>query len=133
MTQGASTTPWETTLLTNCMEDRPFRRADKKLMLLLLTLEATTCALQYEGSSTIYVADKELASRLDNRKVRWGSVKDPAFRALRKVFRLVHTRIPYKHLDAVSRVTLDQDQDVVHKESWLAEQVAAAREMDDAH
>ena len=87
-------------------------------MLALLTLEATTCAIQYEGPRTIYVADKELASRLDNRQVHWGSVKDPASRILRKVFRLTHTRIRYKHHEAVNRVTPDPDQDMVHQGSW---------------
>ena len=46
-------------------------------MLALMTLEATTHTLMHESPCTIYVTDKELAERLDNRRVRWGNVKDP--------------------------------------------------------
>ena len=91
-------------------------------MLALMALEATTHALQYDGPSTIYVADKELAERLDNRRVRWGSVKDPATRVLRKVVRITHARIRYKHHEAVNRVGPDPEQDAVHQGCWLAGQ-----------
>ena len=47
VSQETSTSPWETTLLSNCTEGHPFWRTDKRLMLALLALEATTCALQY--------------------------------------------------------------------------------------
>ena len=59
-------TPWETMVLRNRTDDSPHRRAEKPLMLALLALEATTLAMQYDGPSTIYLADKELAERLDN-------------------------------------------------------------------
>ena len=100
-------------------------------MLALLALEATTLALQYDGPSTIYLADKELAERLDNRRVRWGSVRDPASRVLRKVFRLAHERIRYRHHEAVNRVDPDPEQDAVHQGCWLAGQVAAGRPMEE--
>ena len=100
-------------------------------MLALLALEATTRALQYDGPSTIYLADKELAERLDNRRVRWGSVRDPASRVLRKVYRITHARIQYKHHEAVNRVGPDPEQDAVHQGCWLAGQVAAGRAMEE--
>ena len=98
-------------------------------MLALMALEATTHALQYEGPSTIYVADKELAERSDNRRVRWGSVIVPASRVLRKVFHITHVRIRYKHHEAVNQVGPDPEQDAVHKGCWLAGQVAAVHAM----
>ena len=85
--------------------------------------------MQYEGRSTVYLADKELAQRLDDIRVRWGSVRDPASRVLRKVFRLTHARIRYRHHEAVNRVAPDLDQDAVHQGCWLAGQVAADRPM----
>ena len=57
-------------MLGNLMEENPFGRADKALMLALLSLEATAHALHYEGPSTMYVSDRELADRLDIRRVR---------------------------------------------------------------
>ena len=96
-----------------------------------MAFEATTHALQFEGPSTIYVADKELAERLDNRRVRWGSVKDSASRVLRKVFRTTRTRIRYKHHEAVNRVGPDPEQDAVHQGCWLAGQESTARAMDE--
>ena len=128
---GATLTPWETMVLSNHTDDCPHRRAEKPLMLALLALEATTLALQYDGPSTIYLADKELAERLDNRWVRWGSVRDPASRVLRKVFRIAHGRIKYKHHEAVNRVGPDPEQDAVHQGCWLAGQVAAGRAMEE--
>ena len=89
---GRQPDPWVTMAHSNHTEGSPHQRADKPLMLTLMALEATTHALQYEGPSTIYVADKELAGRLDDIRVKWGSVKDPASRVLRKVFRITHMR-----------------------------------------
>ena len=85
--------PWEATPLSNRMQGEPFGRADKALMLALLALEATSHALQYEGPSTIYVSHSDLTSHLDNKRVEWGSVNDPATRVLRKVYRLAAGRI----------------------------------------
>ena len=111
------------------MEGNPFGRADKPLMLALLALEATTHALLYEGPSTIYVSDSKLAGKLDNRQVKWGSVKDPATRVLRKVHRMAASRIKYKHQEAVDRMAPDPDEDTIHLGVWLAGQVAAGRPM----
>ena len=100
-------------------------------MLAMMALEATTHALQYDGPSTIYVADKELAGWLDNIRVKWGSVKDPASRVLRMVFRKTHARIRYEHHEAINRVGPDPEQDVVHQGCWLAGQVAAGQAMEE--
>ena len=56
-------------------------------------------------------------------------MRDPSSRVLRKVFRLAHTRIRYRHHEAVTRVAPDPDQDAVHQGCWLAGQVAADRAM----
>ena len=96
-------------------------------MLALLALEATTHALQYEGLSTIYASDSALVSKLDNRQVKWGSVKDPATRVLRKVYRMAAGRIKYKHHETVDRMAPDPDKDAIHQGVWLAGQVAAGR------
>ena len=111
------------------MDGDPFGRADKALMLALLALEATSHTLQYEGPSTIYVSDSDLASRLYNRRVKWGSAKDLASRVLREVFRLAAGRIRYKHHEAVDLVAPDPDKNAIHQGLWLAGQVAAGRPM----
>ena len=90
---GETTLPWETTSLSNRMAGDQFSRADKPLMLALLALEATTHALLHEGPSTIYVSDRLLAEKLDQKQVKWSSVKDPASRVLRKVYRMAANRI----------------------------------------
>ena len=90
---GETVLPWELASLGNKMEGKSFRTADKPLMLALLALEATTKALLHEGPSTIYVSDRVLAEKLDNRQVKWGSVKDPATRVPRKVYRMAAARI----------------------------------------
>ena len=91
---GETMVPWESTSFCNRMDGDPFGKADKPLMLALLALEATSHALQYEGPSTIYVSDSDLASRLDNWQVKWGIMK-PATRVLRKVYCLAADRIRY--------------------------------------
>ena len=55
--------PWEAMMLSNHTVDSPHRRTEKPLMLALMALEATSRALQYDGPSTIYVADMEIAER----------------------------------------------------------------------
>ena len=67
---GETTVPWETPSLSNRMDGDPFGRADEALMLALLALEATFHALQHEGPSAIFVPDRNVASRLNNRRVR---------------------------------------------------------------
>ena len=101
---GEVTISWDTTSRSNQIEGKPFGRADKALMLALLALEAMAHAVQYEGLSTIYVSARELANRLDNRRVRWGKMKDPASRVLRKVFKIAAAMVQYKHHEAVNRV-----------------------------
>ena len=62
-----------------------------------------------------------LASKLDNMQVKWGSVKDPATRVLRKVYRMAAGRIKYKHHETVDRMAPDPDKDVIHQGVWLVE------------